>query len=74
MVLLQIFEKLISRSSYICAFTVSEDETVVTEVIMYNTKAVKVPITSSSVSILVYLVGLLGIAYGLKTVLTNARL
>ena len=41
---------------------------------MYNTKAVKVPITSSSVSILVYLVGLLGIAYGLKTVLTNARL
>ena len=61
-------------SDEVVTFTVSEDETVVTEVIMYNTKAVKVPITSSSVSILVYLVGLLGIAYGLKTVLTNARL
>ena len=61
-------------SDEVVTFTVSEDETVVTEVIMYNTKAVNVPITSSSVSILVYLVGLLGIAYGLKTVLTNARL
>ena len=55
-------------------FTVSEDHTIVTEVVMYNTRAVEVPITASSVSMLVYVVGLLGIAFGFKTVFVNARL
>ena len=55
-------------------FTVSEDHTIVTEVVMYNTRAVDVPITASSVSMLVYVIGLLGIAFGFKTVFVNARI
>ena len=54
-------------------FTVNEDGTVDKEVIMYNTKAVEVPITSSSVSFLVYLVGLLGTVFGFTKVYKNAK-
>ena len=61
-------------STEVITFTVSEDHTVVTEVVMYNTPAVDVPITASNVSMIVYVIGLLGIAFGFKTVFVNARI
>ena len=61
-------------STEVITFTVSEDHTVVTEVVMYNTPAVEVPITASNISMIVYIIGLLGIAFGFKTVFVNARI
>ena len=53
-------------------FTVKADGTVDGDIIMYNTKAVDVPITASSVSMLVYLIGILGGIFGFTKVVKNA--
>ena len=53
-------------------FTVKADGSVDGDIIMYNTKAVDVPITASSVSMLVYLIGILGGIFGFTKVVKNA--
>ena len=59
-------------STEVITFTVKADGTVDKDVIMYNTKAVDVPITASNVSTLVYLVGILGAIFGFVKVVKNA--
>ena len=59
-------------STEVITFTVKADGTVDKDVIMYNTKAVDVPITASNVSMLVYLVGILGAIFGFAKVVKNA--
>ena len=55
-------------------FTVDENGNVDKPVIMYNTKAVEVPITDANVPMIVYLIGALGMIFGFTKVLKNAKL
>ena len=55
-------------------FTVDDNGNVDKPVIMYNTKAVEVPITDANVPMIVYLIGALGMIFGFTKVLKNAKL
>ena len=55
-------------------FTVDENGNVDKPVIMYNTKAVEVPITDANIPMIVYLIGALGMIFGFTKVLKNAKL
>ena len=55
-------------------FTVDENGNVDKPVIMYNIKAVEVPITDANVPMIVYLIGALGMIFGFTKVLKNAKL
>ena len=71
--------ELIATEGYILSeevieFEVNKDYKIVNEVIMYNTRAIEVPITASNKSIFVYFVGIIGMLYGIRAVYKNARI
>lgn len=71
-------EEVIAPDGYILStesikFTVNEFGLVDREVIMYNTREVKVPITASNASILMYGIGLLTMIFGFTKVVKNAK-
>ena len=72
-------EEIIAPAGYILStekieFTVNEDGSCDTEVIMFNTREVKVPITASNASILLYFTGFIGLFAGFIKINKNARI
>ncbi|MEG1048515.1 MAG: SpaA isopeptide-forming pilin-related protein, partial [Bacilli bacterium] len=54
-------------------FVVNEDGTVDSEIVLFNTRAVEVPITDANISSFLYLIGIAGIILGFVKVYKNAK-